>query len=166
MKRVLAVTALATTLLATGSAFAAGSTAGCSAVTRGDVLNELQEWKKDPVAADGARWVGGQVGWSGDASRASASNAGNAAAIPAAKADLQLVRGELGWVSVQNDLRILPATPSTQPVIQSRGNAADNGWCLAFGEVGVVPSGSTNQTRSSPTGCVAEGFTTMAHAAR
>lgn len=34
-----------------------------STVTRAQVQNELAEWRKNPVAADGYRYVGGERGW-------------------------------------------------------------------------------------------------------
>lgn len=34
-----------------------------SGVTRAEVRDELQQFRNDPVGADGARFVGGDIGW-------------------------------------------------------------------------------------------------------
>lgn len=162
MRKTIAFAALAATFFVTGSAFAAGGPmAHCNAVTRSAVLKDFEEWKNHPVASDGARWVGGEVGWSADATRATASSASSGVArnqggVVQATGELQLVRGELGWVSAQSDLRIPQAAASiTSPAVaQKRGYVS--GGRLAFGELGFVPNPSTGRMQGRMmTGCMA-----------
>lgn len=168
MKKSLAFAAVAAALFASGSAFAAAGTPYCAQVTRSDVLKSFEEWRSNPVAADGARWVGGDVGWSADASLGGAAVSSDQGGAKAA-GDLRLVPGELGWVSAQNDLRVAPAaanTTSTAAAAPQRGYEADSGWRLAYGELGLIPAPSAKTMRGSIAGCIADGLPSMAHAGR
>lgn len=117
----------------------AGDQVGSGGVSRAQVLQELQRWERNPVAADGWREVGGEAGW---VYVGRPTGASTAAAPTSTVADdgWREVGGEVGWIyaGTRGDTGKTRAEVRQELAQWQQHPVTADGWRDVGGEVGYV----------------------------